>query len=172
MKHKAIWLSFGVAVLAAVVVIVVLAITHTNGSSEPSFTRPGDVTPQSNVAIIDNCANAGRVEPATIQLTCGSGTTVADGLSWNQWSSGIATGHGVINEVSCVPNCAKGKDIAYKVALALSQPVRAHSGARYFTRITVTYLGNSPTGNQTVVYTDCYVSPPAPYLPQCPKTNT
>jgi hypothetical protein len=168
MKRNVIWLSFGVIVLAVVVVSVVLAITHTSGSSEPAFTRPGDVTPQSNVAIIDNCANAGRVEPGTIQLTCGSGTTVAEGLSWSQWSSEMADGHGVIDEVSCVPSCAKGKDVAYKVALTLSEPVRAQSGARYFTRITVTYLGKSPPGARTMVYTDCYVSPPAPYLPKCP----
>jgi hypothetical protein len=168
MKSKAIWLSVGGTVLALVIVAIIFAITHKNGSSEPPFTRPGDVTPQSKVAIIDNCANAGRVEPGTIQLTCGSGTTVAQGLSWSQWSQGAATGHGTINEVSCVPNCAKGKDVAYRVALTLSKPVRAHSGARYFTRITVTYLGKSPTGTRTVGYTDCYVSPPAPYLPQCP----
>lgn len=167
MERKAIWLSCGVAVLAVIMAAAVFAITHKNGSSQPSSTRPGDVAPQSHVAIIDNCANAGRVEPGTIQLTCGSGTTVAQGLSWSQWSSEMAAGHGVINEVSCIPNCAKGKDIAYRVALTLSKPVRAQSGAHYFTRITVTYLGKSPSGTRTVAYSDCYVSPPAPYLPKC-----
>jgi hypothetical protein len=171
MKRRIIWLSTGVTTLAVVVLAVVFAIIHTNGSSGPSFGRPGDVAPQSNVAIIDDCANAGRVEPKTIQLTCGDGTAVAEGLSWSQWSSGTAIGHGLIDEVSCIPDCANGQNVSYKVALTLSEPVRAASGARYFTRIAVAYLGESPTGARTAVYTDCYAKPPAPYLPGCPANK-
>ena len=171
MKHRLIWLSVSGVTLAVVLVAALFAVIHTNGSSEPSVTRPGDVAPQSNVAIIDNCANAGRVEPRTIELTCGDGTAVAEDLSWSQWSSETATGHGIIDQVTCVPDCANGKDVSYKMALTLSEPVRADSGARYFTKIAVTYLGKSPTGARTAVYTDCYVRPPAPYIPKCPANG-
>lgn len=171
MKRKIVLLSISVTALVVVLLAVVFAIIHTNGSPEPSFGRPGDVAPQSNVAIIDNCANAGRVEPKTIQLTCGDGTAVAEALSWSQWSSETAIGHGIIDEVSCIPDCANGQNVSYKVALTLSKPVHAASGARYFTRIAVAYLGKSPTGARTAVYTDCYASPPAPYLPRCPASK-
>ena len=38
-----------------------------------------------------------------IQLTCGDGTIVANGLTWSHWGSTTAAGHGTVNEVSCVP---------------------------------------------------------------------
>jgi hypothetical protein len=167
MRHKIIWLSAGVVTLAAVILAIVFAIVHTNGSPEPLFRRPGNVEPQSSVAIIDNCANAGRVEPRTIELACGDGTAVAEDLSWSQWSSGLAVGHGIVDEVNCVPDCANGQDVSYRAALTLTKPVRADSGARYFTRIVVAYLGKNPGGTRTAVYADCYASPPAPYLPRC-----
>jgi hypothetical protein len=168
MTRKAIWLSVGAVALAVCVWAVVFGITHTNGSSGPSLTPSGDVVPQSHVVIVDDCNNAGRVEPRTIQLTCGDGSAVASDLAWSRWSASAATGHGVINQVSCVPNCASGKDVAYRVDLTLSKPVRTQNGAVDFTRIVVTFLGKSPDGVSTVAYSDCFAKPPAFYLPKCP----
>jgi hypothetical protein len=166
-RHKIIWTSAAAVTLAAVVLAIVFAIAHTNGSPEPLSRRPGDVAPQSSVAIIDDCANAGRIEPRTIELACGDGAVVAEDLSWSQWSSGLAVGHGIVDEVSCIPDCANGQDVSYRAALTLTRPVRADSGARYFTRIVVAYLRKSPTRARTAVYADCFASPPAPYLPRC-----
>jgi hypothetical protein len=159
-----------IAVLALVLIVgsIVFAVTHKGGTSPPSTLPQGDVPPQSSVSIIDDCASAGRVEPSSIMLLCGSGGATASSLSWSQWTSEHAVGLGVVNILSCVPNCANGTESAYRVSLTLSEPVRAQSGALYFTRITLSYLDKSPTGARNVVYKDCYDTPPAPFLPKCP----
>jgi hypothetical protein len=162
------WLAGGALALLAVALSVIFAVMHTNGTSGPSPVSPGNIQPQSDVLIIDNCSNEGRFEPAAIILTCGDGTATANGLSWSQWDSTTAVAHGTVNQVSCVPDCANGQDVAYTATLTLSEPVKASSGKQYFTRITVYYPGKRPPGSATVVYKDCYDTPPAPFLPNCP----
>jgi hypothetical protein len=173
-KHRPartiIWLATGAVVVVAVALSVTFAITHTNGTSAPTGPS-GNVQPQSGLQVIDDCANTGRIEPVSIILACGTGSTVAHRLRWTEWDSDTAVGTGSIDEVSCVPNCASGADITYHVRLTLSAPVRAGSGTRYFTLITVSYLGKGPSGSRTTVYKDCYDTPPAPYLPRCPASE-
>lgn len=80
----------------------------------------------------------------------------------------MAEGQGTVNEVSCVPNCADGKEVAYSANLTLSEPVTAKSGKEYFTRITVSYIGKGPNGAITELYKDCFDTPPAPFVLACP----
>lgn len=167
-KPRVVWLAVGALGLVAIALSITFAVNHTNGTSGPSDVSPGNVQPQSNVLIIDNCYEEGRFEPVTIQLACGDGTAVANNLTWSQWTSTMAAGRGTVNEVSCVPNCADGKDVAYSAKLTLSEPVMAKSGKEYFTRITVSYIGKGPNGAGTELYKDCFDTPPAPFIPACP----
>jgi len=50
---------------------------------------------------------------------------MATGLSWPLWGQTDAVGHGIRNELGCVPNCAKGSSTPYPVTLTLSDPVDA-----------------------------------------------
>jgi len=158
--------------MAVVIALAVtFAVTHTNGSPGPNNVTPGNAQPQSGVLISDNCGSPndeGLYEPATIQLTCGDGTVVANGLTWSQWGATTATGHGTVNEVSCVPDCANGKDIAYPVTVTASRPVKAGNGKRYFVRITLTFTANHPGGSSVQIFKACSYTPPAPYIPPCP----
>jgi hypothetical protein len=169
--RKAAWLGGGVVVVAAIVLSITFAVTHKNGNSGPGDVPPGNIQPQSNVLVSDNCGasnDEGFFEPATIQLACGDGTVVAGNLTWSQWGSTTAVGQGSVNEVSCVPDCADGKDVAYKAELTLSEPVKAGSGKEYFTRIKVSFTGSRPNGSSSQLFKDCYDTPPAPYIPSCP----
>ena len=170
-KRRILWLGGGMLAVLVIVLSVIFAVMHTNGTSGPNDVSPGNVQPQSDVLVSDNCGfnnDEGVFEPVTIQLTCGDGTAVAGNLTWSQWSSTMAVGQGSLNEVSCVPDCANGKDIAYKAKLTLSEPVKAGSGKEYFTRIEVTFIGNGPNGSSSQLFKDCYDTPPAPYIPPCP----
>lgn len=159
----------GVALLAAAMLALVFGISYHSSKSAPSAMPSGDAQPASNILVDDDCANTGRYEPTMIMLTCGDGTVVAQDLSWSQWGSVEAVGHGTLNEVSCVPTCADGRDVSYHAQVTLSQPVKAATGKAYFTRVTVTFLGSSPPGeSRTEMFKDCYDSPPAPYVPRCP----
>ncbi len=155
----------------AIVLSVLFAVIHTNGTSGPSDVASGNAQPQSNMLVSDNCGfnnDEGVFEPVIIQLACGDGTAAARNLTWSQWSSTKAVGQGTVNEVSCVPDCAHGKDIAYKAKLTLSEPAKAGNGKEYFTRIEVSFIGNSPNGSSSQLFKDCYDTPPAPYNPPCP----
>jgi hypothetical protein len=167
-RRKIILVSIAVVALALIAGSITFAVRHTNGTSPPPTLPTGDVSPQSNVSVIDDCANAGRVEPSSIMLLCGSGGATASSLSWSQWTSDQAVGRGLVNILNCVPSCANGTESAYRASLILSEPVRASSGAEYFTRITVSFLDKGPSGARNAVYKDCYDSPPAPFLPKCP----
>jgi len=170
-RFTTLWVGCGVVVAVAVALAVTFAATHTNGRSGPNGVTPGNVQPQSSVLISDNCAgqnDEGLYEPTTIQLTCGDGKIVANSLTWSQWGATTATGHGTVNEVSCVPSCASGKDVAYQVAVTLSRPVKAGNGKEYFVRVALTFTGNNPGGSPTQMFKACADTPPAPYIPACP----
>ena len=170
-KLKAIWLGGGMVVVVAIALSIIFAATHTNGSSGPDTVAPGNIQPQSDVLVSDDCGfnnDEGVFEPAKIQLTCGDGTVVAGNLTWSLWGSTMAEGKGSLNEVSCVPDCADGKDVAYKAQLTLSEPVKAGTGKEYFTRIAVSFIGNGPNGSSSQLFKDCSDAPPAPYVPPCP----
>jgi hypothetical protein len=162
----------GVILLAVASVAVIFAVTHDSSKTAPSGMPSGDVQPVSNVLINDDCANTGRYEPSAITFTCGDGSAAAQDLSWSQWGASEALGHGTVNQLSCVPNCANGQDVSYRVQLALTEPVKAANGSVYFTRITVSFLGSPPPGgSRTEVFRDCYAIPPATYVPRCPANG-
>jgi hypothetical protein len=167
--NKAGWTAISAVALAVVIASMVFALTTKTSTTPPSSLPNGDVQPQSSVAVIDNCLNVGRIEPASIVLYCGTGAGIANGLIWSQWTADKAVGRGTVNLVDCNPNCANGPDVAYQISLTLSEPVRAASGARYFTRVTVSFLSKAPAGvARTAVFKECFDTPPAPDLPKCP----
>ena len=168
-KARVIWLWVAVVVLVVIATSIIFAILHKPGNSRPGEVSPGNAELKSGVLVNDNCGSGeGVSEPATIQLTCGDGTIVANNVIWSQWATTKALGQGSLNEVSCIPNCASGKDVAYKAQLTLSEPVKAGSGKEYFTRIAVSFIGKSPNGSSSQLFKDCFDTPPAPYLPACP----
>ena len=168
-KSRALLLCAGLLLIVAVTISIVFAVMHKPGNSRPGDVSPGNAEPRSSVLVSDNCGSGeGVSEPGTIQLTCGDGTIVANNLTWTQWGAAKALGQGSVNEVSCIPNCASGKDVAYKARLILSEPVKAGSGKEYFTRITVSFVESGPNGSSSQLFKDCFYTPPAPYLPACP----
>ena len=163
------WIAISVIALAIVIGSVVFALTNKSSTRPPGSLPNGDVPPKSSVAVIDNCTDVGQIEPSSIVLNCGSGGGTASTLTWSQWAAEGAVGRGTVNLLTCNPTCASGQDVAYQISLTLSEPVRAASGARYFTRITLSFIGVAPSGfARTAVYKDCYDTPPAPDLPRCP----
>jgi len=87
---RILWAGGGVIAAVVIALAITFAVTHTNGSSEPNDVTPGNAQPQSKALISDNCADQndeGLYEPAKIQLTCGDGSVLANGLTWSQWGT-------------------------------------------------------------------------------------
>lgn len=170
-RTRRVWVIVCAVAVASAIGAVIFAITNKSPTSPPGVLASGNVTPQSNVSVVADCSSAGIIEPATVDLLCGDGTATATSLSWSQWGSQQAVGRGTVNVVNCVPNCASGHDVAYRVTVTLSDPVRTASGSIDFTRIAVAYNGKGPPGLHSAVYQDCYFNPPAQYIPKCPASG-
>jgi hypothetical protein len=77
--------------------------------------------PTSTLPSVTIASWTGR-EPVRIYFS-GDGGNVATGLTWSLWSQTVAVGHGVRDELGCVPDCAQGSSTPYPVTLTLSDPV-------------------------------------------------
>ena len=126
---------------------------------------------RSAVPLVDarctDLADPGTVRPATIQIACGDGNAVATHLVWATWGNDSANGVGTFSQNTCTPDCAGGTFVAYPARFTLSETVPV-GRSDYFTRVTITFLGKSPTGRAVVVVKDCYDTPPDRQFPRCP----
>ena len=61
-------------------------------------------------------------EPVTLYFS-GDAGNVATSITWSVWDQTEAVGHGVRQELSCVPNCAQGTATPYPVTVTLNMPV-------------------------------------------------
>jgi hypothetical protein len=120
------------------------------------------------LALVDwNCLSRGQAKPVRIVLACGDGNAVAEHLTWLKWSSSTATANGDLHQNDCVPDCAAGHFHTYPARFTLSETVSA-AGRNYFTRVTMRFTHNEPTGKRSESVKDCFDSPPAAYIPRCP----
>jgi hypothetical protein len=91
------------------------ASTTTSGPSPPP-TNAGAPTPTVTIA-----SWTGR-EPAAIYFS-GDAGDVATALTWSVWGQTEAVGHGMRNELGCVPDCAQGTSTPYPVTITMTDPV-------------------------------------------------
>jgi hypothetical protein len=76
-------------------------------------------------------------------------------------------GLGVLRQNDCTPDWANGTFDVFPAWFFPSDIVTA-AGQRYFTSMKLRFPGVEPAGHRTEALTDCYVSPPAAYIPKCP----
>jgi hypothetical protein len=114
-----------------------------------------------------NCYSPGKVEPTQILLACGDGNAVMKHLTWTTWTTTSATGQGVLESNDCHPSCVGGTFHTYPARFTLTETVRA-SGRNYFTRVTMQFTAKRPSGRKSVSVSDCFATPPKPFIPRCP----
>jgi hypothetical protein len=136
-----------IIIVAAITAVAALGITaivtlggHSTATSATSITtRPKTVVTSTTVAPSTTAAPAtsappvlslptltiaswtGR-EPVTLYFS-GDAGNVATSITWSIWDQTEAVGHGVRQELSCVPNCAQGTATPYPVTVTLNMPV-------------------------------------------------
>jgi hypothetical protein len=59
------------------------------------------------------CAFKQSTRPTSYILSCADANAGFIGMKWSTWGSARATGHGVLRQDNCTPNCAAGKEIDY-----------------------------------------------------------
>jgi hypothetical protein len=110
-----------------------------------SATQPSTPTTVANqLPTVPNCGG-GAFEPKTLLIVCGSGTTMATGVSWRSWGKSTASGSGTVQVT------VNGHPVVAPATLLLSEVVMGPTGPQ-FSRLTVTWAGTSPDGSRQDVY--------------------
>jgi hypothetical protein len=118
----------------------------TTGLPASTTTRPSPprTTIAQHLPTVPNCGG-GAYEPKTLLIVCGSGTTMATGVSWHAWGTSMASGSGTVQLA------VHGTPTSAPAALVLSNVVNGPVGPQ-FSRLTVTWTGTSPDGNHQDMY--------------------
>ena len=89
--------------------------------------------------------------PLQIMLTCADGGMIVTDITWNTWTSSIATGKGTYSQNMCDPNCADGTRVDVPVTIKLSKPFE-HKGRNVLKTLDIeaTIGGDLPTGDASL----------------------
>jgi hypothetical protein len=69
------------------------------------------------------CTEKLDTKPSSYIISCADANAGWTGMSWSQWNSTSAIGHGLLHQNNCTPNCASGKFINYRATLTLSHVI-------------------------------------------------
>jgi hypothetical protein len=84
---------------------------------------------------------AGKVTEKPSTYCCRAPTRAPDGtpMTWSAWNGSSATGHGILRQNDCTPNCAAGKFINYRATVTLSKVVSTKKHGELFSVATFHY---------------------------------
>jgi hypothetical protein len=78
-------------------------------------------------------------KPSTYLLSCADANASWTGVSWPVWSASSASGHGILRQNDCTPNCVSGKFIDYRATVKLSNVVATKKYGELFSEATFRY---------------------------------
>ena len=89
--------------------------------------------------------------PLQIMLTCADGGMIVTDITWNTWTSSIATGKGTYSQNMCDPDCTDGTRVDVPVTIKLSKPFE-HKGRNVLKTLDIeaTIGGDLPTGDASL----------------------
>lgn len=105
---------------------------------------PGKPAPKSPV--IRNCLSEPTVKPKAIDLACADANSRIEGITWDTWTNDSAIGVGTMQENTCKPDCARGKQTTRKVTINVHTPV-GKGADRRFTVVTYGSKGDFRDAN-------------------------
>lgn len=108
-----------------------LSVTATAGSASPP-----------RLPAFGGCsASEPYVRPRDILVACGDGGQWLFGIRWSSRTGTQALGRGTLSQNLCVPYCAVGKRVNFRVSVRLFRPRVCFNGRTEFTRMARRLLG-------------------------------
>jgi len=104
--------------------------------------------PATSPYVFDCVKKAAVLRPSELLVACGDGGVDARTISWQTWNPDTATASATIYANDCDPTCAAGAVHDFPAELTLGEP-HDIGGTVYYSRLTVRYLGASPSGQPT-----------------------
>ncbi len=117
------------------VVAMTAAAAATASASPTAASRP----------VIILCGGQHRVRPREVVLACADANWGVAKLHWLRWGAGRAIGRGVGFANTCVPDCASGHFVHFRVRVVARRLVQTPLGLRY-TRLRVHAFRKPPAG--------------------------
>jgi hypothetical protein len=119
-----------------VLVVALTAATTATASASPSA---------ASGPVIILCGGQHQVRPRQIVLACADANWGVAKLRWVRWGAARAIGHGVGFANTCVPNCASGHFVHFRVRVVARRLLQTPRGFRY-TRLRVHAFRKPPDG--------------------------
>ncbi|MGW7255068.1 hypothetical protein [Streptomyces sp. NPDC054834] len=158
MRGPVVWTAItlwtGALLAAAVPPAAATAPASSSAAASAAASAASSTAARQTRPVLIDCFGHPDVHPAAFILACGDGNSRLARMRWSQWGpmSATATGVNLVND--CKPFCAAGRFHAYAVTMRLDRPKpwKKHPQLQHYTRITLTYTGNSrPEGFPRVV---------------------
>jgi hypothetical protein len=111
--------------LVRTVLVLVLAVFGAGAATATASPR----TPSSPVIIL--CGGQHEARPHQVVLACADANWGVAKLHWRRWGARRAIGHGVGFANTCVPNCASGQFVHFRVRVVARRLMRTPQGLRY-----------------------------------------
>lgn len=121
-----------------VLVLVVALTTAATATASPSPAA-------ASKPVIILCGGQHRARPREVVLACADANWGVARLHWLRWGSARAIGHGVGFANTCVPDCASGHFVHFRVRVVARRLRRTPLGLRY-TRLQVHAFRKPPAG--------------------------
>jgi hypothetical protein len=85
------------------------------------------------------CSLKLATKPSSYLLSCADANASWTGVTWTAWSASSASGHGILRQNNCTPNCVSGKFIDYRATVTLSKVVATKRYGDLFSEATFRY---------------------------------
>src|SRR5579863_9981679 len=69
------------------------------------------------------CTGKLTSKPSTYLLSCADANAGWTDMTWSSWTATSASGHGLLRQNDCHPNCVSGQFINYRASVTLSKVV-------------------------------------------------
>lgn len=78
-------------------------------------------------------------KPTTYTLSCADANAGWTGMTWSAWGATSATGHGILRQNNCTPNCVSGTFLNYRATVTLSKVVSTKKYGALFSKAIFRY---------------------------------
>lgn len=121
------------AVLSVALLVVPMVAVGVVSSSVGAATGPPRIL---------TCTGKTTSKPTTYTLSCADANAGWADMSWSAWGTRSATGHGILRQNNCTPNCVSGKFINYRATVTLSKVVATKKYGELFSTANFHYRVN------------------------------
>jgi hypothetical protein len=91
------------------------------------------------------CTSTKTTEPASYLLSCADANAAFASMKWSSWGAMSATGHGILRQNDCKPNCVSGKVLDFNATVTLTKVIDTKKYGPLFSEAYFRYTSHGKT---------------------------